>query len=136
LTSAPRGSLDSAVRVLTGRDTAEQVWMSTHGWFFTGYALADLVLFGAPAIIFWGSDPGRARRRAGWWRACGVFAVAVPAGTFLANLVPWWLHVHPAVWLYGMSAGWALVVGAAALAGPWRQDPLGPSGAICLGTLA
>lgn len=136
LTSAPRGSLDSTVRVLIGRDTAEQVWMSTHGWFFTGYALADLILLGAPAIIFWGSDPERARRRAGWWRACGVFAVAVPAGTFLANLVPWWLHVHPAVWLFGMSVGWALVVGAAALAGPWRQDPLGPFGAICLCTLA
>jgi hypothetical protein len=139
LTSVVRGSLDSAVRVLAGRDTAEQVRMSTHGWFFAGYALADLILLGVPVVIFWGGGPerpGRARRRAGCWRACGVFAVAVPVGTFLANLVPWWLHVHPAVWLYGMAAGWALAVGAAALAGPWRRYPLGPFGAICLFTLA
>ncbi len=136
LTSTARGSLDSAVRALTGRDTAEQVWITTHGWFFTGYAVADLVLLGLPALVFWGSDPGRARRRTRWWRACGVFAVAVPAGTFLADLVPWWLHVHPAVWLYGMAAAWALVIGAIALAGPWRRDPLGPFGAICLFTLA
>jgi hypothetical protein len=35
-----------------------------------------------------------------------------------------------------MAFGWAVVVGAAALAGPWRRDPLGPLGMICLGTLA
>lgn len=136
LTSAHRGSLQSAVRALIGRDTAEQVWISTHGWFFAGYALADLVLLGGPAVIFWGSDPERARRRASGWRTCGVFAAAVPAGTFLANLVPWWMHVHPAAWLYGMAVALALVVAAVALAGPWRRDPLGPFGAICLFTLA
>ena len=136
LTGSPRGPLASAIRVLIGRDTAEQVWMTTHGWFFAGYALADLVILGVPALIFWGADPDRRRRRADWWRVGGVFAAAVPAGTFLAALVPWWLHVHPAAWLYGMAVGWALVIGAAALAGPWRRDPLGPFGVICLCTLA
>jgi hypothetical protein len=136
LTSMPRGSLESAVRALIGRDTAEQVWISTHGWFFTGYALADLLLLGVPAVMFWGGGTDRARRRARCWRACGVFAAAVPAGTFLANLVPWWMHAHPAAWLYGMAVAWAVVLGAAALAGPWRRDPLGPFGMICLFTLA
>jgi hypothetical protein len=59
----------------------------------------------------------------------------VPAGTFLANLVPWWLFGHPAAWLYGLAVAWALVIGAGALAGPWRRDPLGPFGVICLLTL-
>ena len=136
LTRGDRGSLAAAVRVLVGRDTAEQVWMSTHGWFFSWYVVADVLLLGLPVVVFWGSDPERARRRARCWRAAGVFAAAVPVGTFLAGLVPWWLHVHPAVWLYGMAAGWALAVGAVALAGPWRRDPLGPFGAICLFTLA
>lgn len=136
VTRGDRGSLAAAVRVLAGRDTAEQVWMSTHGWFFTWYVVVDVVLLGLPVVIFWGSDPDRARRRARWWRAAGVFAAAVPVGTFLASLVPWWLHVHPAVWLYGMAAGWALAVAAVAMAGPWRRDPLGPFGAICLFTLA
>ena len=34
-----------------------------------------------------------------------------------------------------MAAAWALVIGAAALTGPWRRDPLGPFGVICLLTL-
>lgn len=136
LTRGDRGSLAAAVRMLVGRDTAEQVWITTHGWFFTVYAIADAVLLLAPALLFGGSDPGRVRRRASWWRTAGVFATAVPVGTFLASLVPWWLHPHPAAWLYGMAAGWTLVVGAVAAAGPWRRDPLGPFGALCLFTLA
>ena len=135
LTRGERGDLASAIRVLIGRDTAEQVWISTHGWFFTGYALADAVLLGVPALIFWGSDQARRRRRARCWRVAGVFAAAVPVGTFLANLVPWWLHVHPAVWLYGMAAAWTAAAGAAALAGPWRRGALGPFGVICLLTV-
>jgi hypothetical protein len=136
LTRGDRGDLAAAVRILIGRDTAEQVWISTHGWFFTWYALADAVLLGVPALIFWGSEPERGRRRARCWRTAGVFAAAVPVGTFLANLVPWWLHVHPAVWLYGMAVAWVLAAGAAALAGPWRRDALGPFGALCLCTVA
>jgi hypothetical protein len=136
LTRGDRGSLAAAVRVLAGRDTAEQVWMTTHGWFFTAYGLADAVLLIAPVLLFWGSDPERARRRSQWWRTAGVFAAAVPVATFLANLVPWWLHTHPAAWLYGMAAGWTLAVGAVAAAGPWRRQPLGPFGVLCLFTLA
>ena len=125
------------MRVLIGRDTAEQVWISTHGWFFIGYALADLLLLGVPVLV------GRAAEtpaKLGAAPAAGGPAVSSPpryrVGTFLAALVPWWLHVHPAAWLYGMSIAWALVVAAAALAGPWRRDPLGPFGMICLFTLA
>jgi hypothetical protein len=135
ITRGDRGSLASAVRAFNGRDTAEQVWMTTHGWFFAGYAVADAVLLGVPALVFWGSDTGRRRRRAGCWRVAGVFAAAVPVGTFLANLMPWWLWAHSAVWLYGLAVAWALVIGTAALAGPWRRQPMGPVGAVCLGTL-
>jgi hypothetical protein len=35
-----------------------------------------------------------------------------------------------------MAAGWTLALAAAAAAGPWRRDPLGPFGALCLFTLA
>jgi hypothetical protein len=136
VTSAPRGSLQAAVRGLVGRDTAEQVWMSTRGWFFTGYALADLLLFGVPVLVARGVDAEHARRRARLWRAGGVLAAALPVGTFLAGLVPWWMHVHPAAWLYGMSVAWAVVVATVALSGPWRRDTLGPFGMICLFTLA
>jgi hypothetical protein len=135
ITRGDRGSLTSAVRALDDRDTAEQVWISTHGWFFAGYAIVDAVLLGVPALAYWGSGAERRRRRAACWRVTGVFAVAVPVGTFLANVVPWWFYGHPAAWLYGLAAGWTLVIGAVALAGPWRRQPMGPSGAVCLCTL-
>jgi hypothetical protein len=131
-----RGDLAPTIRALLGRDAAEQVWLSTHGWFFVGYALADALAFGLPALLFWGADEVRRRARARCWRIAGVLAAAVPLGSYLANLAPWWRQAHPAWWLYGLAVGWTLVVAAAALAGPWRRDPVGPFGLICLATLA
>jgi hypothetical protein len=130
-----RGDLDSTVTSLIARDLAEQVWISTHGWFFVGYAIADALAFGLPAMLFWGRDEERRRRRAQCWRTAGVVAAAVPLASYLANLAPWWYWAHPAWWLYGMTAAWTLVVAAAALAGPWRRDALGPFGALCAATL-
>jgi hypothetical protein len=133
ITRTDRGRLDATVSALTGRDTAEQVWISSHGWFFLGYAAAAALAFAGPALLLRGG--GGRRRRARCWRVAGLAATAVPLGSYLANLFPWWEHAHPAWWLYGMTAGWALVVAAAALAGPWRRDPLGPFGAVCAATL-
>jgi hypothetical protein len=62
-------------------------------------------------------------------------AGAVPAGSFLANLVPWWLMSHSAIWQYGLTLVWTAVVSAIALAGPWRRDPFGPPGAVALMTV-
>ncbi len=139
ITRGDRGDLTSTIGSLTGRDAAEQVWRDTHGEFFWAYALADAAVLGVIGLAFW---PGmsraaedRRRRRARWWRVAGVFAAAVPAGTFLANLVPWSTSAHPAAWLYAVSVALAAVIGLAALAGPWRRDPLGPFGVICLFTL-
>jgi hypothetical protein len=131
-----RGELGPTIRALLGRDTAEQVWLATHGWFFAGYALADALAFGLPALLFWGAAEERRRARARCWRVAGALAAAVPLGAYLANLIPWWRLAHPAWWLYGLAAVWTLVVAAAALAGPWRRDPLAPFGLICLATLA
>ena len=131
-----RGDLAPTIGALLDRDTAEQVWLATHGWFFAGYALADVLAFGLPALVFWGADEERRRARARCWRIAGVLAAAVPLGTYLANLIPWWRLAHPAWWLYGLAVGWTLVVAAAALAGPWRRDPVAPFGLICLATLA
>jgi len=133
---APRGGLAATIRGLLGRDTAEQVWLATHGWFFAGYALAVAVAFGLPGLLFWGADEERRRARARRWRIAGALAAAVPLGSYLANLVPWWRLAHPAWWLYALAAGWTLAVAAAALAGPWRRDPVAPFGLICLATLA
>jgi hypothetical protein len=130
-----RGSLDSTVTGLIARDNAEQVWISTHGWFFVAYAVADALAFGVPALLLWGSGQERRGRRARWWRIAGTVAAAVPLASYLANLAPWWYWAHPAWWLYGMTIAWAPVIAGAALAGPWRRDALGPFGAICTATL-
>ncbi len=135
ITRGSRGALAPTVKSLVGQDTAEQVWRDTHGAFFWAYALADAAVMFGIGLFGWGAAPERRRRRARLWRVAGVFAAAVPVGTFLANLVPWWLTSHPAAWLYSVAVALALVIGAAALAGPWRKDPLGPFGVIALLTL-
>jgi hypothetical protein len=135
ISRADRGSLDSAVTGLIARDQAEQVWIATHGWFFVGYAVGAALAFGLPALLLWGSGQERRRRRAQCWRVAGTVAAAVPLASYLANLAPWGDWAHPAWWLYGLTAGWTLVMAAAALAGPWRRDVPGPFGAICAAIL-
>jgi hypothetical protein len=132
---ADRAGLPATVTSLRARETAEQVWISTHGWFFIGYAVAGALAFGVPAVLFPGAATERRRRRARCWVIAGVLAASVPLGSYLANLVPWWQLAHPAWWLYGMTAAWTLVAAAAALARPWRKGPIGPFGALCLATL-
>jgi len=136
LTHGHRGGLDATIRGFSGRETAEEVWTSSHSWFFWTYALADVAALGGIGLWLWGAAEDRRRRRARGWRIAGMFATAVPAGTFLANLVPWWLYPHPAVWQYAMTIAWTGIIGAGALLGPWRRDPLGPFGAVSLLTLA
>ncbi len=136
LTRGARGPLPAAVRALTGRDTAEQVWRSTHNDFFWAYTLADAAVLAAIGLVFRGAAPDRRRRRAQGWRIAAVFAVSVPAGTFLASLVPWWRLAHPAAWLYGVAVALALVIGGTALLVTRRRDTLAPFGLICLFTVA
>jgi hypothetical protein len=135
LTRGQRGDLAATVTSLAGRDTAEQVWRSTHNAFFWTYALADVVVFCAIGLAFWGAAAERRRRRARWWRVAGVFAVSLPVGTFLADLAPWWRWPHPAAWLYGVAVAVAAVIGIAALLATRRSDRLAPLGVVCLLTV-
>jgi len=136
VTRGDRGSLATTVQALTGRDTAEQVWRDTHDEFFWAYSLADAAVLAAIGLASWGAAPEQRRRRARGWRVAGVFAAAVPVGTFLANLVPWSTTAHPAAWLYGVSVALALVIAGAALLGCRHRGPLAPLGVICLFTVA
>ena len=134
ITSGKRGSLHRTITGFTARQAAEQVWTSSHSLFFWAYALADVVVLASIGLIFWGSTGQKRRKRADAWQVSGVFAAALPIGTFLANLVPWAQRVHPALWLYGASVLICAVVGLAALPSG-KRDPLAPFGLICLFTV-
>jgi hypothetical protein len=136
ITRSDRGAAAPAVRSLTGQDTAAQVWTSTHTIFFWTYALLDAFACIGIGLAWWGAQATRRRRRAAQWRIAGTVLAAVPAGSFLANLLPWWLWPHPALWLYGLTVIWTAVIGTVALAGPWRRDPFGPPGAVAAVTVA
>ncbi|MEP6799198.1 MAG: hypothetical protein ABI890_13670, partial [Lapillicoccus sp.] len=81
----------------------------------------------------WGTDRQRAGVRSGVRKGL-VVASAVPAATFLANLVPWWRFAWPAVALVVVVAVWAGLIGMVALLGAWRQAPIGPPAAVALMT--
>jgi hypothetical protein len=138
VTADPRGatSLAAVVRGLTGQDTAAQVYRSTVLAFFLIYGFGEGIVFGLIAIALRGKDPARRQRRRRAYTIAGVTLGAVPAGTFLASLVPWWLLPHPAVLLYGLAALWTAVIAVVALAGPWRRQALGPPGVVAAVTVA
>jgi hypothetical protein len=134
--------LAAALRTLAGQDTAAQVYRRTVTPFYQlvgfGYpalfALIALIAWAA-ARIPWAGGPRRRVRIRAVARAAAAWAASVPAGTFLAGLVPWWTLEHPALVLYALAVAWAAAVAAVALAGPWRRDPLGPPGVIATVTL-
>jgi hypothetical protein len=133
LRSAPRGPLAAAVAMLAGQDTAVQVNRSTLAAYFVGYGFGLGLVFGLVALGWRGRTP--ARRRAAW-RVAAMLGGAIPAGSFLGGLAPWPTAAHPALVLYGTGLAAAVVIAAAALAGPWRRDPLGGPGFIGAVTVA
>ncbi|HEX5532154.1 MAG TPA: hypothetical protein VFX33_00265 [Actinomycetales bacterium] len=100
--------------------------------FFAGLVIAELLLYGLAAIalrVQWGGPRGR-RPVLRWLRRVALVFAAVPVATFLANLVPWWRtdnDLLAAVAAVGLCTG--LVIAVATL-GPWRNNRLGPFGAI------
>ena len=136
LRSAGRGPLPAAVTMLTGQDTAVQVNRSTLAPYFLSYGLGLAAVFGLIALALRGDTAARRRRRRAAYRGAAMLGGAVPAGSFLGGLTPWPTAAHPALLLYGTGLAGAVLIAAAALAGPWRRDPLGGPGFIGAVTVA
>ena len=104
--------------------------------FFVSWGVA-MVLALAGLGLMWrrglGSEDRRRAARA-VVRDGLVVASAVPAATFLANLVPWGQFGWPAGALVALVLAGAAVMGAVALTGPWRRTIIGPSAAIAVMT--
>jgi hypothetical protein len=73
-------------------------------------------------------------------RLVGIVGAAMPAATFLANLVPWWRWSDNTVVLTTMLLGLVLLMSAAlafvSLNGPWSSSALGPLAAMSALTAA
>ncbi len=144
--AGPRASLAGTVRMLRQQDVAAQVYRQTVSTFFLLIGFGGALLFAVIAALLWLPSrhrqpvpAGRHTAAATAARMAGLWLASVPAGTFLASLLPWWSQPHPAAVLYAPAAVWAALIAVAALAGPWRSDPLGPPGvvaAVTLGVLA
>jgi hypothetical protein len=130
LRSAGRGPLAAAITMLIGQDTAVQVDRDTLAPYFLGDGLGLGIVFGLIALVLRGAGPARRQRRRAAYRVAAMLGGAIPAGSFLGGLAPWPTAAHPALLLYGTGLAWAVVIAAAALAGPWRHDPLGGPGFI------
>ena len=100
--------------------------------FFVTWVLLMLAGLTVLAVTWWrhpGSDGLRESVRL-WVRKGLVVFAAVPAATYLANIVPWWRFAWPPGALMLATAVWAGVLGAIALRGGWRRSPMGPVAAI------
>ncbi len=78
----------------------------------------------------------RVRRRAlAGLRIGGLWAMAVPAATFLANLLPWWRTMPSFPALVGAVGLASLLLTGIAVLGPWGRGVVGPVAAIAALTL-
>ncbi|MFE5776951.1 hypothetical protein [Brachybacterium sp. NPDC056505] len=115
----------AGVRLATDRSAANVLadgatWWALGSWLVLP-ALGLLVLL-IPRLA------GR-RRLSALGRAAAVCLPLGPAAGLLAGAVPWWRAAHPALALTAVVWGFALVLSAIALLGPWRRVRYGPAGA-------
>jgi hypothetical protein len=101
-------------------------------WFFVGFGVLSLLVYGALGWLLWrrrigGRSPDAAVQRLG---VAALALAAVPAATFVANLVPWWRASVPLLALAAVVL--AVVLGTVLIAygGPWRRVPSGPVTAV------
>lgn len=129
-------SFGATVGKLRDMDVAAQVIRDSQAPFLISLVLTPMIAFVLLALLL-GRVHGRARERTRrTLRLLATVSAAVPAATFLANLVPWWRAAHPLPAMFGAVVGWTAVLAAAALLGPWRRHHLGSVGLIAAVTFA
>ncbi len=105
--------------------------------FFHGLVIAQLVIY----LVVWrvwatrtGSDATRTRL-VRWVRRIALAASAVPAASFLANLLPWWRADHPLPAIIGSVALFVALILAPAVLPPAGRRLLGPVAVVAAATV-
>ncbi|MEU4539333.1 hypothetical protein AB0G15_31220 [Streptosporangium sp. NPDC023825] len=118
------GGTEAARAELERADVAGETIRNVGGIFFTAVAVLQVAFYLTAFLLL------RRRRGLTGIRVAAVVLASVPVSTYLVNLTPWHHAGSPVLALVGGIAGCALLLAAAALAGPWRRAPLGPLAAV------
>lgn len=96
--------------------------------FFSVFAYGQLVIYLLVLLVWKGKigGPDTRRRVLSIVRIIAVAAAAVPASTFLANLLPWWRFTIPMISIVASVGLFVALIAYAALRGPWGRAALGP----------
>nr|WP_238338285.1 hypothetical protein [Pedococcus badiiscoriae] len=105
--------------------------------FFNAVVLAQIAIYLLAAIV-WRRDFGSIEQRLrllSITRRVAVVAAAIPASTFLANLIPWWRFPIPMLAAVLSVGLFVAVISAIALLGPWARRLTGPMVVVALATM-
>ncbi len=105
--------------------------------FFNAVVYTQIAIYLLAAIV-WRRDfgtPDKRLRMLRIVRRVAVIAAAVPAATFLANLVPWWRFPVPMIGVVASVALFVAVIAGVALLGPWSRRVTGPLAVVSLATI-
>ncbi|XVX20641.1 hypothetical protein ACQP1U_01800 [Actinomycetota bacterium] len=136
----PTATDEAAADRLVGLVDYDQASHKVHSLvppFFTGFAWAQVVIYGLVALL-WRTQRGSldARLRGlSLVRSIAVIAASVPAATFLANLLPWWRSTTPMIAVVGSVGIWVALISGIALLGAWRRRLLGPLTVVSAATM-
>ena len=119
-------------QIMLDRQTAVLTQESISAWFYAAWGVLLLGLLTVCALL---TRRRGIKRVANGMTVGGLFAAAVPVSTFLVNVLPWERSPSADVAMLGGVAGWAVVITALALQGPWRRLPAGALGFVAVITV-
>jgi hypothetical protein len=134
-TGRPQGAAPAAAEELRGQDVAAQTLRATLPGFFLVFVVCQLLVYAVATIALRGAHGTGRRRVLTVARVFALASAAVPAATYLVNLLPWWRTGQPGPALFAGVLAWDVVLVAVALGGPWRRDLMIP-GTIVAGVTA
>jgi hypothetical protein len=135
------GVLTSEAAPVNSEELAEERWQDLVDYdlashkirsvvptFFQIFVYGQLVIY-LLVLLVWKGKLGGDETRGRWLdlaRVVAISAAAVPAATFLANLIPWWRTSWPMIAIVAAVGIWTAIIAVLALCGPWGSTGLGP----------